>query len=37
MDLVRRETDRSAAPEFLALDIRGDAGSSEADAELVSN
>lgn len=36
MDLVRRETaDRSAAPEFFALDIRGEAESPEANAELM--
>ncbi|KAK3165665.1 hypothetical protein QOZ80_1AG0036150 [Eleusine coracana subsp. coracana] len=32
MDLVRRDSDRAAAPEFVALDIRGEAESPEANS-----
>ncbi|TVU34862.1 hypothetical protein EJB05_16716 [Eragrostis curvula] len=35
MDLVRREADRGAAPEFVALDIRGGAESPETNSDLV--
>ncbi|XP_062207103.1 uncharacterized protein LOC133908902 isoform X1 [Phragmites australis] len=33
MDLLRREVDRSAAPEFVALDIRDEAESPDANAD----
>lgn len=36
MDLVRREADRGAAAEFVALDIRGEAESPGNDTEMVS-
>lgn len=35
MDLVRREADRGAAAEFVALDIRGEAESPANDPELL--
>ncbi|OEL38486.1 hypothetical protein BAE44_0000495 [Dichanthelium oligosanthes] len=34
MDLVRREADRGAAPEFVALDIRGEAESPGSNPNL---
>jgi hypothetical protein len=36
MDLARREADRAAAAEFVALDIRGEGESPANDPELVS-
>jgi hypothetical protein len=36
MDLVRREADRGAAAEFVALDIRGEAEPPPNDPQLVS-
>jgi hypothetical protein len=35
MDLVRREADRGAAPEFVALDIRGEVQSPGSEPDLV--